>query len=114
MNKKRLKNLFLCFWACIPFSLLSAQTTGIKGKVSDTNQEPLIGASVLIKGTTQGTITDIGGDFTLQVPPNTILVVSYTGFSTKEVTVGNLTQLDIVLEPENLRLDEVVVVGYGT
>ena len=114
MNKKRLKNLFLCFWACIPFSLLSAQTTGIKGKVSDTNQEPLIGASVLIKGTTQGTITDIGGDFTLQVPPNTILVVSYTGFSTKDVTVGNQTQLDIVLEPENLRLDEVVVVGYGT
>jgi TonB-linked SusC/RagA family outer membrane protein len=113
MHKQRLKIVLFWIWAFIPFGLLSAQTT-IKGKVSDTNQEPLIGATILIKGTTKGTVTDFSGDFSLQVSPNTILEVSYTGFKLHEVVVGNQTQLDIVLESENQRLDEVVVVGYGS
>lgn len=114
MQKKRLYTLLLiCLGAFIPLTLLQAQTK-IKGKVVDSNQEPLIGASVMQKGGTQGTVTDISGDFELEVPANTILVVSYVGFTTKEVEVGNQTQLNIVLEADNRALDEVVVVGYGT
>lgn len=113
MQKNLLKRLLLCLWIFIPLAFLNAQTK-IKGKVLDVKQESLIGASVLIKGTTQGTITDISGDFELDVPLNTILVVSYAGFASKEVEVGSQTQLYIVLETNNQLLDEVVVVGYGT
>jgi len=114
MQKKRLYTLLLiCLGAFIPLTLLQAQTK-IKGKVVDSNQEPLIGASVMQRGGTQGTVTDISGDFELDLPANSTLVVSYVGFTTKEVEVGNQTQLRIVLEADNRALDEVVVVGYGT
>lgn len=114
MQKKRLYTLLLvCLGAFIPFTLLQAQTK-IKGKVVDSNQEPLIGASVMLKNGAQGTVTDISGDFELEVPANATLVVSYVGFTSKEVEVGNQTQLTIALEPDNRALDEVVVVGYGS
>lgn len=114
MQKKRLYTLLLiCLGAFIPLTLIHAQTK-IKGKVVDSNQEPLIGASVMQKAGAQGTVTDISGDFELEVPANAILVVSYVGFTSKEVEVGNQTQLTIVLEPDNRALDEVVVVGYGS
>lgn len=114
MQKKRLYTLLLvCLGAFIPFTLLQAQTK-IKGKVVDSNQEPLIGASVMLKNGAQGTVTDISGDFELDAPANATLIVSYVGFTSKEVEVGNQTQLTIVLEPDNRALDEVVVVGYGS
>jgi TonB-linked SusC/RagA family outer membrane protein len=93
---------------------LQAQSLEIKGKVTDTNQEPLIGATILVQGTEQGTITDINGNFQVKTDPKATLIISYTGFSSKIIVIGNQTVWNIMLEPEDLKLDEVVVIGYGS
>jgi len=74
----------------------------------------VLGASVVVKGTTKGTTTDFDGNFTLDVPAKATLSVSFIGFHTQNVVVGNQSQLTIVLKEEQEQLDEVVVVGYGT
>ncbi|MGB7395555.1 MAG: SusC/RagA family TonB-linked outer membrane protein, partial [Pricia sp.] len=90
------------------------QTT-ISGSVEDNEGLPLPGASIAVKGTTSGTITDFDGNFELTLPSDaTVLVVSYIGFESKEVEIGSVTTFNITLEPDNAQLDEVVVVGYGT
>ena len=77
--------------------------------------EAIIGANVTLKGTTNGTITDFDGHFTLNVnDPNGILAVSFIGYKTKEVKIGEKTIFQIILEEDTETLDEVVVVGYGT
>nr|WP_290940276.1 TonB-dependent receptor plug domain-containing protein [Haliscomenobacter sp.] len=87
----------------------------VKGKITDEKGEVLIGANILLKGTTMGTVTNIDGRYELQVPdPNAVLLVSYTGFVTQEVVVGNRTEVDIILVSDARALDEVVVIGYGT
>ncbi|PXX30390.1 TonB-dependent receptor [Arenibacter sp. ARW7G5Y1] len=87
----------------------------ITGTVIDESGNPLAGASVVVKGTIQGVQTDFDGKFTLSYEGDaTILVVSYIGYGTKEITVDNATELNIQLMPEASSLDEVVVVGYGT
>ncbi len=87
----------------------------VKGVVRDEQGLPLPGASVLIKGSTTGTQTNADGAFSIEVPnAQTVLVVSYTGYGRKEVTVGNQTTIDVVLASDDQALDEVVVVGYGT
>lgn len=86
----------------------------IKGCIVDTNGIPVIGANVLIKGTTEGVITDIDGNFRLTVSRNSVLTVSYIGFLTQEVTVKNNKPLRIVIEEDTQKLEEVVVIGYGT
>ena len=86
----------------------------ITGVVSDDTGEPIIGASVTVKGTTTGTATDIDGGFTLQVPENAVLLVSYIGFSSLEVSVSGKTSFDIKLSEDTQVIDEVVVIGYGT
>lgn len=86
----------------------------ITGQVVDQNGEPIIGANVVVKGTTNGTITDIDGNFSLDVPNNAILVVSYIGYSDQQVVVGNQSSVNIALSEDTQKLDEVVVVGYGT
>ena len=87
----------------------------ITGKVVDTNGEPVIGAGVLLKGTTSvGTATDVDGSFSLTVPAGSVLVVTSIGFLDQEVTVGNASVLNVVLEPDVNTLEKVVVVGYGT
>jgi len=89
-----------------------AQRT-VSGTVTDDNGEPLIGASVLVKGTNSGTVTDIDGAFELNVPDGgNTLIVSYTGFNTKEVELGASNTVDITLQ-EGLQLNEVVVTGLG-
>lgn len=114
MQIPELKRFLFLLLLLLPLSLLRAQSgTTIRGRVSDPDQEPLIGASILIKGSERGTVTDISGEFQIQAAATDVLIVSYTGFAVKEVPVGSQTQLDIVLEPEDLRLDEVVIVGYG-
>lgn len=86
----------------------------VKGKVTDSNGEAIIGASILIKGTSLGTISDIDGNFELpSVEDNAILVVTYIGYKTQEVVV-NKNELNIVLKDDTQILDEVVVTGYGT
>ena len=108
-------NTFAFFILAVLFSpSLQAQSLEIKGKVTDTNQEPLIGATILVQGTEQGTITDINGNFQVKTDPKATLIISYTGFSSKIIVVGNQTVWNIMLEPEDLKLDEVVVIGYGS
>lgn len=86
----------------------------IKGKVVDTAGETVIGANVLEKGTTNGVITDIDGNFVLNVSSGATLEISYIGYVTQTIKVTNQTSLHIVLKEDSETLDEVVVVGYGT
>ena len=74
---------------------------------------PVIGANVLEKGTTNGVITDIDGNFTLNVQPGATIVVSFIGYQPQEIVVGNQTRFKIQLKEDTELLDEVVVVGYG-
>lgn len=91
------------------------QTVSISGTVVDGQNNPLPGASIVEKGTTNGTQADFDGNFTLTVADlNAVLVVSYIGFSGQEVAVNGRSQLQIVLQEDSAQLDEVVVVGYGT
>ncbi len=98
---------------CLSFPGLAQKIT-VKGNVSDSTGEPLIGASVLAKGTAEGTATDFDGNFTLSVEPDAILVVSYVGYDTKEVAVDGQTTINVVLSENSVMLNEVVAIGYGT
>lgn len=90
------------------------KTKKITGLVIDENGEPVIGANVIEKGTTNGTVTDIDGRYSLSVPESSVLTVSYIGYADKEVRVGTGTIIDVSLLEDTQALDEVVVVGYGT
>lgn len=85
----------------------------IKGVVVDDIGEPVIGASVVVQGTTNGTMTDVDGAYTIDVPEGATLVISYVGFISQNITVGKDTVIDIQLSENAQTLDEVVVVGYG-
>lgn len=119
MNQKR--KMLLIFLGVLPAIMLlfsstvMAQTLSISGKVTDKNsQEPVIGASVLIEGTTNGTITDVDGNFMLSnVPSKGNLVVSYIGYATQKLPINGKTNFTIALAEDTETLDEVVVVGYG-
>ena len=91
----------------------SQKTKKITGTVTDTKGEPVIGASVLVKGAGTGTVTDVDGNFTLDAPADALLAVSYIGYKTQEVKVGNKNSYSIQLQDDTEVLDEVVVVGYG-
>lgn len=86
----------------------------VTGVVKDEKGETVIGASVKVKGETLGTVTDIDGKFTLDVPQDATLIISYVGFTNKEIKIGDKTSLDIVIEEDAKLLNEVIVVGYGT
>ena len=88
-------------------------TKKVTGTVSD-SQGPVIGASVVEKGTSNGVVTDFDGNFTLNVQPGATLVISYIGYTTQEISIGNQTNFSVTLEEDNASLDEVVVIGYGT
>ena len=92
-----------------------AQGKTVTGTVVDGTGEPLIGVSVLVKGTSAGAVTDLDGKFSIpNVNSESTLVVSYIGFSTQEIKVGNQTVFNITMEDDAQLLDEVVVIGYGT
>ena len=87
----------------------------IKGTVKDNNGEPVIGANVSVKGTTNGTITDVDGNFSLEnISDNDIIVISYIGYTSQEIKAGKQTSLKIILKEDTQAIDEVVVVGFGT
>ena len=91
---------------------VSAQTRRVSGQVLS-NGESVIGASVIVKGTTTGTVTDVDGSFSLQALPQDVLVFSAIGYETKEVALDGRTSLTVELAESNLLLDDAVVVGYG-
>ena len=105
--------LLLCVFLC-SFMTAFAQKVTIKGIVNDATGEPIIGANVKEKGTTNGSITNIDGQFTLAVSKNATLVVSYIGYIPEEIPVGNQSNFKITLKDDSKALDEVVVIGYGT
>ena len=86
----------------------------VTGRVVDKNGDPIIGANVVVKGTTQGTVTDIDGHYSIATPDGAILKISYIGYHVQEITVGAQSKIDVQLIEDSQNLDEVVVVGYGT
>ncbi|MDR1201825.1 MAG: TonB-dependent receptor [Tannerellaceae bacterium] len=86
----------------------------ITGTVTDEYGEPIIGASIMEKGTTNGSVSNINGEFSLSVSENATLQISYIGYLTQDVSVRNQTRLSIILKEDLMNLKEVVVVGYGT
>lgn len=90
------------------------QVKTVKGTVVDAAGEPVIGANVKVKGTTTGTITDVNGEFSLEVSSGSTLEISFIGYETYELQVGNKSSFKVTLKEDSEMLDEVVVVGYGT
>lgn len=111
--KSKIIGIFIIM--CIVSPTLWAQSRTVKGEVLDSNKEPLIGVGVMIKNTTTGTITDIDGRYSIQIPDNnTIVSFSYIGYKTKDVKVGDQRNINIILEEASIMMDQVVVVGYGS
>ena len=109
-----MKHLFLLL-TLLSFSLTALAQQKVTGKVKDSSGEPVIGASVVVKGNnTMGTITDFDGNFMLDVPTKSVLVISYIGYVTQEVPTVGKKSLEIILKEDTKTLDEVVVIGYGT
>ncbi len=117
--------MILCSWLVVtPLSANAADDVAVvqvvnqqitaKGTIVEPNGEPVIGASVKVEGGTTGTITDLDGNFSLSVPANAKLVISFVGYQTQVVHVKSGAHLNIVLQEDSKVLDEVVVVGYGT
>lgn len=118
MKKKVLlklrKGLIFTFLWILSLSAM-AQNITVVGNVQDEKGEPIIGATIQLKGSSIGTVTDMEGNFTLRdVPSNGVLVFSYVGYSTQEVPVNNRKTIDVILKESFEALEEVVVVGYGT
>jgi len=113
MQSLRFLTLALIFVSVLPLSLW-AQSRTVTGKVTDSNNEPIIGATVMVKNSNIGTITNKEGRYSISVPENATLVFRYLGLTTKEVKVDGRSEINVVMsEQENTALDEVVVVGYG-
>ena len=109
-----MKHLFLLL-TLLSFSLTALAQQKVTGKVKDSSGEPVIGASVVVKGNnTMGTITDFDGNFMLDVPTKSVLVISYIGYVTQEVPTAGKKSLEIILKEDTKTLDEAVVIGYGT
>ena len=108
------KILFLLVFVAMCWTTAMAQMT-VKGTVvSESESEPLVGVAILEQGTNNGTITDLDGNFSLQVKSNkAILVVSYVGYITQQIAVNGRSQLNVRLVEDSKLLDDVVVVGYG-
>ena len=110
----RYANLLLILTFLTIGQTLFAQTKKVTGIVKDITGETIIGASVIEKGTTNGTITDVDGNFVLNVNlKTTILQISYVGYQTQDVNISDQTSITIILNEDSEILEEVVVVGYG-
>lgn len=111
--KQRVILLILLFVFVSPWAAF-AQSIRLTGLVTDANKEPIIGASVVEKGTTNGVITDLDGQFSLNVAAKATIQISYVGYESQEVALNGKKTLNIVLKEDTKTLDEVVVIGYGT
>lgn len=108
------KRGYITLLALLVSIITFAQGVTVKGTVLDENKEPLIGATIQVKGENNGVAADLDGNFTLKVKKNATLVVSYIGYLTQEVRLQGKTQITVQLTPDSKTLDEVIVVGYGT
>lgn len=115
MGNKVLKKVLCTLWMLLVVvvgTTASAQGRKVTGTVSDVNG-PLIGVNVMVKGTSVGTITDVDGSYSLEVPQNAVLIFKYIGFNPIEKAVGSNSTINIQMVEDSQQLDEVVVVGYG-
>lgn len=110
ISKSIFKVLLLC--GILLCSHVFAQAQTVRGVVKDTNNEPIIGASVTLKGTTNGTLTDVDGKYTISAGTNSVLIFSFVGYTSQEVTVTS-SVIDVALQEDALQLDEVVVTALG-
>ncbi len=117
INREMLRKA-ICFLMCFCMysgAMYAQGGTTVSGKVTDNTGGPLPGVNVVVKGTTQGVVTDAAGKYNITVPgQETVLQFSFIGFATQEMTVGNQRTIDILLLEDTRELEEVVVVGYGT
>lgn len=119
MNNKTYTYTLRKLWSVVVIVLatvsLSAQQLSVSGVVKDAvNGEPLFGVNILEKGTSNGTITNLDGEFTLSVPANAVLIFRYVGYQALEVPVAGKTRLNISLTEDAVAIGEVLVIGYGT
>lgn len=110
----RVIRMIVLLMACVWGSVQAQEPNVVKGTVTDTNGAPLIGVSILVKGTTTGVVSDVDGNFSLSVKTGETLSFSYVGYTTQEILVGKEKMLKVVLKEDAKNLEEVVVVGYGT
>lgn len=103
----------LCIILLLFSAVVHAQSLKITGTVVDPNNDPIIGASVRVKGDTQGTITDIDGKFTLNASPDKSLEISYIGYVSQTITLNGKSDVLVILKEDSKMLDDVVVIGYG-
>ncbi len=96
------------------FTGLSAQQSSVSGSVTSKNGEPLPGVTVVIKGSSTGTVTNADGNYSLNALGNDVLIFSFIGMKTQEIAVNNRTSINVVMEEENIGLEEVIAIGYGT
>lgn len=108
------KSLFLACFVLFSLSMMYGQTRTVTGTVIGADNEPLTGVNVIIQGTTNGTITDFDGNYSITVEPGNVLEFSYIGMRSQAITVGEQTVINVVLEDDATMLSETVVIGYGT
>ena len=114
MRKKFYTYLSVVLMLMLSAGFVQAQDVQVSGTVLDETGVPLPGVSILLKGTTRGTTTDLDGKYSIAAPSSGVLVFSFIGYTNMEETVGSRTKIDITLNPDIANLEEVVVVGYGT
>jgi len=112
--KRQVKLILLLGLFLTSVSMTFAQAQTVKGKVVDESGTPIIGATVVVKGTTTGVISDDQGNFSISASPKDVIVISFLGFTAQEIAVGNKTSIDITLKEAVSELNDVVIVGYGT
>lgn len=106
--------LFLLIWVTTAWQAI-AQEVQVSGKITDaTTNESLPGVNIIIKGTNKGTVTDVDGTYKISVSPGSVLIYSFLGYKTQEVKIENGGTTDVALQTDYAKLDEVVVIGYGT
>ena len=111
---KLTKLLIFCFLSVLFSVYGQAQDVSIKGKIIDENGLPIPGVSILIKGTSKATVSDMDGSYQLKANSNGTLVFSFVGYATVQETIKGRSTIDVKLKPESQSLQEVVVIGYGT
>jgi TonB-linked SusC/RagA family outer membrane protein len=115
MKKSRLVRVAIIMLPMLLWSFFTyAQSVQVRGIVTDEGGTPMVGVSVVVQKTTNGTITDLNGKYLIGADSKSILSFSFIGYKTQDILVGNQKEINVQLLPDNLQVDEVVVVGYGT
>ena len=115
MNFKPGWKIFLILLSGIFLSLdIQAQRIKVHGNVKDSYGEPVVGANVIVKGTTSGTVTDIDGNYQIEAPKDSTLIFSFVGYISQSIPIKNRAEISVILEEDVITLGEVVAIGYGT